>query len=132
MISNFEVLTDKFSDLADLGFRAEDVMKSGYYRESTQLMRQFAEGILKNFLHEDSLSYAQMMKDPRFLKRVDSLTYDSFRRLKEIGNDSSHYKYPIDNQSTKHYYIRTKSDAINGLKYCHSVAKWYFEYYGEN
>ena len=118
---NFTPLTPYYPALAALGEQSEGLIRDRHYRESTQVMRQFAEGILKTVLKLDRESYGSMMRHPLFKQLADSKVYEYFRRIREIGNDSSHFTVQgqlLVGQKDKHYRVRTEDDAVECLEYC--------------
>lgn len=125
---NFSPLQLHYPPLADLGERAEGLFRDRNYRESTQVMRQFAEGVLRTILKDNSLSYSEMMRTPLVQQLADSVTYEYFRRIREIGNVASHFRLgqtpALMENADHHYLVRTAEDAAECLKYGHGIAVW--------
>ena len=61
---NFSPLQLRKPALAALGERAENLFRDHHYRECTQVMRQFAEGVLRTILKDDRHTYSEMMRTP--------------------------------------------------------------------
>lgn len=118
---NFLPLLDSYPALAHLGQKAEDLIRDRHYRESVQTMRQFAEGALITVLNQRS-SLGEMMHNPLFFQLADSKTIESFRRIRALGNEASHFV--MEEEDSNHYAVRTESDAIQCLKYGHHIAAW--------
>lgn len=118
---NFLPLLDSYPALAHLGQKAEDLIRDRHYRESVQTMRQFAEGALITVLHQRS-SLGEMMHNPLFFQLADNRTMESFRRIRALGNEASHFI--MDEEDSNHFAVRTENDAIQCLKYGHHIATW--------
>ena len=118
---NFSPLQLRKPALAALGERAENLFRDHHYRECTQVMRQFAEGVLRTILKDDRHTYSEMMRTPLVRQLADSLTFEYFRRIRDLGNEASHFRLGTSGTmletGERHYRVRTADDAAECLKY---------------
>ena len=125
---NFSPLQLRKPALAALGERAENLFRDHHYRECTQVMRQFAEGVLRTILKDDRHTYSEMMRTPLVRQLADSLTFEYFRRIRDLGNEASHFRLGTSGTmletGERHYRVRTADDAAECLKYGHGIAVW--------
>ena len=112
---NFSPLQLRKPALAALGERAENLFRDHHYRECTQVMRQFAEGVLRTILKDDRHTYSEMMRTPLVRQLADSLTFEYFRRIRDLGNEASHFRLGTSGTmletGERHYRVRTADDA---------------------
>ena len=123
---NFSPLQLRKPALAALGERAENLFRDHHYRECTQVMRQFAKGVLRTILKDDRHTYSEMMRTPLVRQLADSLTFEYFRRIRDLGNEASHFRLGTSGTmletGERHYRVRTADDAAECLKYGHGIA----------
>ena len=116
---NFSPLQLRKPALAALGERAENLFRDHHYRECTQVMRQFAEGVLRTILKDDRHTYSEMMRTPLVRQLADSLTFEYFRRIRDLGNEASHFRLGTSGTmletGERHYRVRTADDAAECL-----------------
>ena len=126
---NFKPLAPYYPELSALGEHCEDLFRDRHYRESIQVMRQFAEGVLKTVfrVQDDDEGLGALMRRDDFAIVVPRKTAASFSLLQRYGNKASHFQ--VNDLLTsvpyeRHYEIRTKEDAETCLRHGYDIARW--------
>lgn len=126
---NFKPLAPYYPELSALGEHCEDLFRDRHYRESVQVMRQFAEGVLKTVFRvtDDDEGLGALMRRDDFAIVVPRKTAASFSLLQRYGNKASHFQ--VNDLLTsvpyeRHYEIRTKEDAETCLRHGYDIARW--------
>ncbi len=91
---NFKPLAPYYPELSALGEHCEDLFRDRHYRESVQVMRQFAEGVLKTVfrVQDDDEGLGALMRRDDFAIVVPRKTAASFSLLQRYGNKASHFQ----------------------------------------
>lgn len=126
---NFQPLAPYYPKLSALGEHCEDLIRDRHYRESVQVMRQFAEGVLKTVfrVQDDDEGLGALMRRDDFAIVVPRKTAASFSLLQRYGNKASHFQVndlPVSVPYERHYEIRTKEDAETCLRHGYDIARW--------
>ena len=125
---NFKPLAPYYAELSALGEHCEDLFRDRHYRESVQVMRQFAEGVLKTVfrVQDDDEGLGALMRRDDFAIVVPRKTAASFSLLQRYGNKASHFQVndlPVSVPYERHYEIRTQEDAETCLRHGYDIAR---------
>lgn len=125
---NFKPLAPYYPELSALGEHCEDLFRDRHYRESVQVMRQFAEGVLKTvFRVRDDEGMGALMRRDDYKVVVPRRIAPSFSALHKHGNKASHFQVNDVLSSVpyeRHYDLATKEKAESCLYDGYLIARW--------